>query len=343
MHSESNAPEAVPVFSVIVPVFNASAYLMSCIDSVLRQTERSFEIVIVDDGSTDDSLEVCRRLERDDPRIRVFTKENEGQGVARNVGIGHARGAYIVFLDSDDTLRSDACAQIREAFEKTGGDTVSFVIEFHAADGRSQARRGPSRAFVQDGEEIFTDAMLDRNFLSATCSKAYRRALLVEHGIRFPPLRAYEDAMFSRHVALHARRAVYLPEMLYFALTRPGSTSRKLSLRNFEIAGQLIERERLLFEAERPQGIDDALMGARIVRFFSHLLLLSAFWIDSAQERQTCLAIANAVGFSRYAKRRDVRRLLSTRTRRQADLARIPALARFAANIAKRFGINPSH
>ena len=93
-----------PLISVIVPVYNVEQYLKKCLDSVISQTYTNLEIILVDDGSTDNSLSICREFEKLDARVRVFSQNNRGPGSARNTGLNHAKGIYIAFVDSDDYL-----------------------------------------------------------------------------------------------------------------------------------------------------------------------------------------------------------------------------------------------
>lgn len=330
-----------PIFSIILPVYNTRDLVEAAIRSVLDQSETDIEVIVIDDGSTDDSATICDRLRQEDTRLRLFRKSNEGQGVARNLGLTHAVGRYILFLDSDDVMLPGLLARVRTEFEETAADVVCFGLAFHDLQDRPVATRAVRHRLVQEGAAIFEDAMLDRNFMTAPWSKAYRRELLEAHGIRFPALRAYEDALFGRHVAFHAARAVYIEDILYHALTRAGSTSRALSTRNFGTAAELIAEERRLFEHLIGPSYDDALFGAHVVRFFAHLLILAAFRIPAREQRQACLTIADSCGFSQYAKRPDVRRLLSWRTRLQVVIAQRPAIGRFAAHQAQRFGITP--
>lgn len=99
---ESVRKNTAPTVSVIIPVYNAQKYLDQCIRSVLDQTFTDFEIILVDDGSTDDSGEICDRYGRQDSRVKVFHKPNGGSSSARNIALSEARGSYIIFLDSDD-------------------------------------------------------------------------------------------------------------------------------------------------------------------------------------------------------------------------------------------------
>lgn len=331
----------MPLFSIIMPVFNTAAYLTASLESALAQTERRIEVLVIDDGSVDDSPAICADFAMRDARIRLFRKENEGQGVARNVALSQATGRYILFLDSDDTLDARSCAILRDQFAATDVQVVSFGLRFQTEDGHEIATRRVDRTRISEAPDIFVDAMLDRDFLTSPCNKAYRRSLLVDNAITFPPLRAYEDALFSRHVAYCATKVVYIPDILYRATTRAGSTTRSMSARNFAIADDLIARERSLFADRLEHDEGEAAFGAHVVRFLAHLLLLAAFRIDDRDERRACWRSAAATGFDTYARRRDVRALLSYRTRIQLAIARRPALARIAAQIAKRLNITP--
>lgn len=339
--SRNDSAASPPLFSIIVPVFNTAAYVGACLESALAQTEAAFEILVVDDGSTDASAAICADIAERDTRIRLFHKNNEGQGVARNVALSYATGRYVLFLDSDDTIDERTCEILRDRFADTDAEVISFGLRFQTHDGHEIASRHVDHDRTSEAPGIFIDAMLDRDFLTSPCNKAYRRALLVDHSIEFPPLRAYEDALFSRHVAYCATKVLYIPDILYRATTRAGSTTRSMSARNFAIAGDLIARERMLFADRLTQDRDKAAFGAHVVRFLAHLLLLAAFRVDDRDERRECWRLAAAAGFDTHARRRDVMALLSRRTRAQVAIARRPALARLAARVAKRLNITP--
>lgn len=328
-------PGEAPQFSIIIPVYNTEDYLEGCLRSAMAQTLRDIEIIVIDDGSTDASPAIAARLAEEDHRIRLLRQENGGQGVARNRGLECARGHYVMFLDSDDTLNPQSCEIVARAFARGQADVVSFGLSFETSEGAPVAVRGAGRTCESRQPDIFIDAMLDRAFLSSPCNKGYRRHLLIDQGIRFPPLRAYEDSLFSRHVALHAQHVTYIPDILYRAVTRSGSTTRNLSIRNFQIAADLIERERQLFD----HAVDPAIFGAHVVRFFAHLLILAAFRIDDPADRAGCRALADAAGFADYAAQRAVRRHLPLRSRLQLHLAMHPGLLRLAALAARRLNI----
>ena len=109
--------------SVIVPVYNSTAYLKRCVDAILAQTYKDLEVVLVDDGSTDDSLDICREYAKNDSRVKVFHKENGGSSSARNVGIKEATGEYICFCDSDDYYEPDIVENLMKVFNENQRNT----------------------------------------------------------------------------------------------------------------------------------------------------------------------------------------------------------------------------
>ena len=118
--------------SIVVPVYNVEKYLKRCVNSLIGQSYSNLEILLVDDGSKDSSLSICKEYELKDSRIRVFHKENEGLGLTRNYGIERATGEYITFVDSDDYLTSDAITAMLDRAIATNADVVianSLIIK----------------------------------------------------------------------------------------------------------------------------------------------------------------------------------------------------------------------
>ena len=118
-----------PLISIIVPVYNVSKYIEKCIQSILTQTYRNFEVILIDDGSTDDSGSICDLYEKKDIRIRVIHQCNGGESVARNNGMRRAQGVYISFVDSDDWLEDDYLEQLLKNMEPFSMISCKFVID----------------------------------------------------------------------------------------------------------------------------------------------------------------------------------------------------------------------
>ena len=119
-----NTLEQNNMISIIVPIYNKEKYLEKCLDSLLNQTYRELEILLVDDGSTDKSLEICRSYAEKDERIRVFSKKNGGVASARNLGVRESLGEYLSFVDPDDYVHPEYAVCMKEALEKSGAELV---------------------------------------------------------------------------------------------------------------------------------------------------------------------------------------------------------------------------
>ena len=131
------------LFSVLVPVYNAGVYLPECIESVLGQTDPDFELLLVDDGSTDQSGAVCEDYAARDARVRAFHQENGGQLSARVTALSHRRGQYCVFLDADDTLVPKALEALRAAIDASGADCVIYGIRWEKPGGTEHLTTPP--------------------------------------------------------------------------------------------------------------------------------------------------------------------------------------------------------
>ena len=330
-----------PLFSIIIPVYNTSAYIQSCLQSLITQDEPNFEIIAVDDGSTDDSYQILNRIAESETRLKVFSKANGGQGMARNLGLTKASGRYIMFVDSDDTVAPNLLSVVFDHLSDTEIDVVSFGVDFHDENDRVVARRVPINNFSSTGKDIYLDAMLDRNFLSVVWNKVYKHSLLKDNSITFPELRAYEDSVFSRHVALSAQKVQYINKSLYFALVRSGSTSRGMTKSSFLHAAEMIETERELFNINAADLALTRIFRAHIARFLAYIIIQAAFRIDDPGERSACLEIADEIGFTDCATDRSALALLDIRMKLQVLLARNPTLLRVIAKVARRFNFAP--
>lgn len=129
-----------PIVSIIVPVYNAEETLRRCIESVLNQGFTDFELLLVDDGSTDSSAGICREYENGDRRVRVIHKENTGVSDTRNLGLSEARGTFVQFLDSDDWITPDATSLMVRAARDSGADMV--IADFTGSSGTGWPIRG---------------------------------------------------------------------------------------------------------------------------------------------------------------------------------------------------------
>lgn len=218
----------MPKISIIVPVYNASKYLHECLESVITQTFQDIEIIFINDGSTDDSLEILNEFEKKDTRIIIIDQKNKGVSAARNSGLEIASGKYIGFVDSDDHISTDYFQKLMNAAEYNSADVVF------------------SKAFTDDGseknkryqqEEIIRDLLPDylrKDLYNSVCNKMYLNALIQKHYIRFPlGKKLGEDAAFNLKFLEYTTRLYYLDYAGYHYREVIGSATRNVSAQNY--------------------------------------------------------------------------------------------------------------
>ena len=174
--------------SIIVPIYNASKYLKKCLDSLVNQTKKELEFILVNDGSTDDSESIIKSYK--DDRIKYFKRSNHGIGKTRNFGISKSTGKYIMFLDSDDYLKTDACLVLYKKIEKEKLDLV--VCDFYRVN--SNVLEEKINDFKNTSLKDNPKLLLDINL--APWNKIYRSDLIKDNKIKFIEDLKYEDAPF---------------------------------------------------------------------------------------------------------------------------------------------------
>jgi len=210
------------MISIIVPVYQVEKYLDSCIKSLVSQTFKDIEIVLVDDGSPDVCPQMCDDWALQDDRIKVIHQDNQGPSAARNTGIENATGKYLYFVDSDDFVDPTLCEKVMRAFEKTDADIVVFNVNRVTETGQ----------VIDYTEKIAEERILGKHeamvelFLSNIhdypCNKVYKRELFST--IRYPVGHYFEDIGTIYKVFLLADQIFYMPDRLYNYRKRADST-----------------------------------------------------------------------------------------------------------------------
>lgn len=236
-----------PCVSIIVPVYNAQIYLHRCIDSILNQEFTDFELILVNDGSTDDSGSICDTYAAADSRIRVIHKENTGVSDTRNLAISLARGTWLQFLDSDDWITPDATKLFVRAATETDCDMV--IADFYRVAGDRVAHKGDID-IEADGvmtREEFAGHMMENPadfYYGVLWNKLYRRELVEKYHLRMDERISWcEDFMFNLEYLLHANSFYALQTPIYYYVKRKGS----LVSQSFSIS-QSIKMKLMLFE-----------------------------------------------------------------------------------------------
>lgn len=216
------------MISVIVPVYNVREFLPACADSILRQTFGDFECILVDDGSTDGSGELCDEFARTDPRVRVVHKPNGGLSDARNAGLDAARGDYVAFVDSDDRIMPVMLQVLKDKLETCSLDVAVGNVMLH--DMRSGEERPYAPLTTPHPRSI-----LDELFNVAAWNKLYRRSVFAtrryEKGIKFEDVPVWADILFS------GAKIGYVDETIYvYNVNREGSIVTTRDYRGYPAA-----------------------------------------------------------------------------------------------------------
>lgn len=211
-----------PVLSVIIPVYNTEKYLIKCLDSVINQTFKSMEVICVNDGSTDNSLDILKKYQSIDDRVKIINKKNGGLSSARNIGIEHAQGSYITFVDSDDFIESNAYQDTLYCFDNSKVDLVYFSTRLVIEDNISRTQDQRYFEHKYTGLVNLSNDVIAKMDVCAW-NKIYKLSIIKKYDIRFPNGLWYEDNPFFWSYALVSDSAFFVNDKFYNYLIRTGS------------------------------------------------------------------------------------------------------------------------
>ena len=211
--------------SVIIPVYNVEKYLKDCLDSLVNQSFEDLEIICVNDGSTDDSLNILNECRNSDSRIRIITQENRGLGAARNTGLDNAEGKYVYFIDADDYLDLNAFEKFYQISQEKDLDLLIFkLVNFDEETGKMDYDYSNMPFLLDIGKDVFSYEDFKDDLLNvevSACTKFFKRELIEDK--RFPEGLIFEDNAFNIDYLLDARRIHFLDECLYYRRVRSNS------------------------------------------------------------------------------------------------------------------------
>ncbi|WP_312505247.1 glycosyltransferase [Lysinibacillus sp.] len=221
--------------SVIVPVYNAEKYLEKCLTSICHQTLRDIEIIMINDGSQDQSLSILQNFADLDKRITVLDLENSGVSKARNIGIDHANGQFITFVDADDWLEVTMLEELYQACRLTGSNIAKCDLYWQEAEGSRQLHY-PSNTYctfsaIECLNKLFTE-IGESHFGFASC-KLYEKSFLDMHRLRFDEAMSFaEDTVFLTRAVIKNQSICYVPRQLYYYNVNNESSLTKKAMVN---------------------------------------------------------------------------------------------------------------
>lgn len=240
-----------PLISVIVPVYNTEKYIRKCIESILRQTFTDFELILVDDGSTDNSGAICDEYAEKDNRVRAFHQENRGVCSARNKGLDNAKGTYVAFVDSDDYIRDIG-------LEFLLNDIINYNADIScSAPGRKKVSFEESVCRIWKGTDALKKSLNDNGNTRSVCRKLYRKSFI--DNIRFEEGRSIHEDGFFMFLCFMKQPVVVLRNIaMYHYTANPDSASHaEFSEKFFDIL-YFADRKKEIITAQFPEMEADA-------------------------------------------------------------------------------------
>lgn len=273
-----------PLISVVIPVYNAEQFLPACLDSVLHQDYPSFEILVIDDGSTDGSAALIDRYAAREPRIVALHQRNAGVSAARNRGLTEARGEYIAFVDADDRVTPSYLSHLLspQTDLSIAGITLRYEpsgrMESHGFDRTRSARTDRERGL------LFADAEI-HDTTKGPCNKLFRREIIEQHHLRFDPRYSYgEDHLFVLEFVKHCHSIAQIAHTDYLYIHRPTAASLTHRLLPYKaLSAYAREAYALRQELIARLGIDNREYDRYLLEERAHLIYQSIYALYSAE------------------------------------------------------------
>lgn len=240
-----------PKVSVIVPIYNVEAYLDHCLATIEKQTFRDFEVLLINDGTPDNSMAIAARYAQRDGRFKIFNKENGGLSDARNYGLERAQGEYIVFVDSDDYLHEDYLQELyRQCTEHEADMAYCRFLHTYLKSGIKMLSMNPRKSVIERDKAM---KMLIRDNLmhSYAWNKMYKRSLFMDNDIRYP-IMYFEDVATTARLLFHANKIAVSDRYLYYYVRRAGSIMSTMNAKKINdlLLSILIYRDYIIYHGE---------------------------------------------------------------------------------------------
>lgn len=232
------------MISVVIPIFNSQEYIQECIRSITSQSYRDIEIICVDDGSTDDTPRILKKLQEEDSRIKVVTQKNKGRSGARNLGIQSAKGEFLTFVDSDDVLLPSALEKLSSNIGNADLVVSSIKMKYLI---HSDKETQDNVYYTITREGVFNNnAKLLESFHCSVCACLFRTKDILQSKILFPEGLNYEDAFFHWVYFATTKKIAFVREPTYEYVRRPNSIMSQTFEKNIKALDHLLIIEKII-------------------------------------------------------------------------------------------------
>lgn len=258
-------------FSVIIPVYNAANFIERCVNSVLTQTYKDIEVLLIDDGSTDNSREICNQIKESDARVKVIHQQNTGAAGARNNGMRQATGDYLLFPDSDDYyLVKEGFQDIADALKNSQADVLVFDHVVYESGEIGSLSSDLTKGEVEKDVDILKLLIEKDKLTRSAWTKVVKRKLIQEHKISFPNVRQTEDTGFTADLIRVAQTFDWYDKKFYAYIKHPNSiTAKRLSKQiidsSFYVLTEAVKKRKKITDITRQLSYDSYLAYPYIV------------------------------------------------------------------------------
>ena len=262
-------------FSIIIPVYNVEKYISQCVESILAQTFTDFELILVDDGSKDNSAVLCDSFHEKDSRVLVIHKRNGGQADARNVGTRDAKGEYIIYIDSDDFIITNDFLQKIDIACQSKADIVFYKHKkfFDNSKQLGSCTYSYAEAIKESAYDRMVYCLVEKDaFFGMPWNKAIRRDLIQKNGIYFETGLVGEDMEWIFHLVTNAGSVVLVDEPFVAYRQREGSTTTSLRIKNIADFVYILEKWSANVKILKNEVLRKALLGS-LAKYYSNLLV----------------------------------------------------------------------
>lgn len=252
------------MITVIIPIYNVEKYISKCMESLINQTYTNFEVLLINDGTKDNSIEETKKIIKDDSRFKIINKENGGQGSARNLGLKKAKGEYICFIDPDDFVEKDYLKLMINKIEKENVDIC--ITNFNMVDERGKIIKIIKNKYQgsHSSNQRLGDFLVSINFEVSPCNKIYKKKCL--KNIFFDEELYYEDFDLMYKIIYNTKKIYFCDEILYNYVQRNDSTSRGINKKKIKDKEKILKNmkefliEKKLYEKEKKNYIKSYLL-----------------------------------------------------------------------------------
>ncbi|EPN6882164.1 MULTISPECIES: glycosyltransferase family 2 protein [unclassified Providencia] len=323
-------------FSIIVPIYNSQEFILDTLKSISNINYKNFEVLLVNDGSTDNTELIISNYIKDDSRFRLLQQVNSGPNIARNLAIDNAKGEYLLFLDSDDIFKKNLLSKLNAILTNNQYDLINFGYEFKNFKKNKVISKSNFKNQVLHNESILKSSFLPGGISGVCWNKCFRKDLILKNKIYFTPDRMHgRDILFSRSFSYYSTLALIIPDILVISRYRNGSYSRNFSEKNIESAIDLVKKHKIIFSGKLSNSqIND--LNIAIARHLRYIHILNAFRTKNHSEflKNHNLLLKNSKTEVKKSKNSFKLQLID-------QILNHPNLLRIICVIMKKFGYQP--